>query len=400
MITGIFDRQIESIDSEIAQLQALIEAQAQRQNQLIDLQAVAESALESLSTAVSKINSSEPDAIASLKSAVLTLFDSNSGNDGGDQPEPSPDPDDKPDTAIIVSVASNGSVEADFIDEDSIEYPTLEGQCCHIEQELEFYWERLAKPEGQAWEIACPLDVIPSVVTEDNENKCTHEGETMAYVELVKVSDAITYQKRSASGEIVCTYIGFATKGKAVSWQRFVETMTSAVELRPAKRLERCKWEIKAKGLSITQIQRLSEQDFSKAFKPEATKTEPPAVQPNGFESGDIVIQSLTPSNSYKIEQVMPNGVLDCTNLTTGDRQGLRPSAVELVQKASNETPYLVTSGNYTGLAKQTRQRWEKLGIDPKDLIAEMREKRPPEPEWNAAKYNPLASVGVDADDF
>jgi hypothetical protein len=51
--------------------------------------------------------------------------------------------------------------------------------------------------------------------------------------------------------------------------------------------------------------------------------------------------------------------------------------------------PYLVTSGNYKGLARQTRQRWEKAGIDPQGLIAEMRERRPPEPAWNAAKYNP-----------
>ncbi len=141
----------------------------------------------------------------------------------------------------------------------------------------------------------------------------------------------------------------------------------------------------------------MTTEDFSKAFKAE----KPQAVQPDEFEPGDVVVQSLTPSASFKIEEILPNGVLDCTNLATGDRQGLRPSAVELVQKASNETPYLVTSGNYTGLAKQTRQRWEKLGIDPKDLIAEMREKRPPEPVWNTERYNPLATVGADdASDF
>jgi hypothetical protein len=157
------------------------------------------------------------------------------------------------------------------------------------------------------------------------------------YIELVEVTDAIAYQKRSATGEVICTYLGFATKGKAVSWQRFVETMTSAVELRQAKRLERCKWEIKAKGLSITQIQRLSEQDFTKAFKPEATNTEPPAVQPNEFEPGDVIVQSLTPSASFKVEEILPNGVLDCTNLTTGDRLGLRPTAVTLVEKKAQK---------------------------------------------------------------
>jgi hypothetical protein len=35
----------------------------------------------------------------------------------------------------------------------------------------------------------------------------------------------------------------------------------------------------------------------------------------------------------------MPNGILDCTNLTTGDRLGLRPGAVSLVQKAEKLQP-------------------------------------------------------------
>jgi hypothetical protein len=48
------------------------------------------------------------------------------------------------------------------------------------------------------------------------------------------------------------------------------------------------------------------------------------------------------------------------------------------------------------------RQHWEKVGINPSDLIADMKAKRPPEPEWDAAKYNPvLAAVGADdASDF
>ena len=452
----LFSQTIDNIDSEISELLAQIEAKKQKQSQLIELDALTDNTLEGLADVLSKIKYNAPDAIASLKSAVMGLFP-NDGNDGGDQREPSPEPDDKPDSGEVMltdatSVDESEETEAiNFIDEDCLEYPTLEGQCCNIEQELEFYWERLAKPEGQAWEFACPLKITPPVTTGDNENKCTHEGETVPYIELVEVTDAIAYQKRSATGEVICTYLGFATKGKAVSWQRFIETMTPSIELRQAKRLERCKWEIKAKGLSITQIQRLSEQDFSKAYKPEAANTEPPAVQPNEFEPGDVIVQSLTPSASFKIEEILPNGVLDCTNLTTGDRLGLRPSAVQLVEKANvspkqtakillkdcqwygqsfpivqsgksgytlatpngnhwfradcveveNSSTYQVTTGNYVGTARQNRKRWKKLGIDPQELLAEMKAKRPPEPEWNAAKYNPLAAVGADdASDF
>jgi hypothetical protein len=48
------------------------------------------------------------------------------------------------------------------------------------------------------------------------------------------------------------------------------------------------------------------------------------------------------------------------------------------------------------------RQHWEKVGINPSNLIADMKANRPTEPEWNAAKYNPvLAAVGADdAEDF
>jgi hypothetical protein len=57
-------------------------------------------------------------------------------------------------------------------------------------------------------------------------------------------------------------------------------------------------------------------------------------VNPDEVGKDDIVTALLTPSASYKIIQVMPNGILDCENLTTGDRLGLRPGAVSLVQKA------------------------------------------------------------------
>ena len=409
----LFSQTIDNIDSEISELLAQVETKKQKQTQLIELDALTDNTLEGLADVVSKIGHYAPDAIASLKSAVLTLFDNGSGNDGGNQPdEPTPGSDDKPDSGETIltdatSVDESDEIEeVDFIDEDCLEYPTLEGQCCHIEQELEFYWQRLAKPEGQAWDFASP---IACLVWEDAPmlgQCCTveyplPEVEKPTYTEFVKVSDRIGYIKVNITGEIKATYVGFNNKARAKSWANYLEALTPNIELRAAKRLGDWKHELKIRGLSAQQIERLTTEDFSKSFKAD----KPQAVQSDEFEPGDIVVQSLTPSASFRIEAILPNGVLDCTDLTTGERLGLRPSAVQLVQKASTETPYLVTSGNYTGLAKQTRQRWEKLGIDPKDLIAEMKAKRPPEPEWNAAKYNPiqreLAATGADdASDF
>jgi hypothetical protein len=254
---------------------------------------------------------------------------------------------------------------------------------------------------------------------------------------------------------------------------RFIEAITDRVELRQALRMQGFKWEIKVKGMSIQQIERLSKDDINKTYRPEIGSAKPPSykpqpiaqpVDPDEVGKDDIVTALLTPSASYKIIQVMPNGILDCENLTTGDRLGLRPGAVSLVQKAEklqepeqqaldldpkpdaskkyarvklkgdkfdgqvfavvkrNElgatlaTPYghhwfrsdclqiidpdaQTTTGNYKGLSKQMRQHWEKVGINPSDLIADMKANRPPEPEWNAAKYNPvLAAVGAGDD--
>jgi hypothetical protein len=292
------------------------------------------------------------------------------------------------------------------------------------------------------------------------------------YAEFIKVSDRIGYIKLNTTGEIIATYAGFNNKARAKSWANYLETMTSRIELRAAKRLGDWKHELKLSGLSIKQIERLAGENLDKmppakepslppTYKPQPI---PQPVNPDEVGEGDIVTALLTPSSSYKVIQVMPNGILDCENLTSGDRLGLRPGAVSLVQKVVQQvidlepkpdapTKYArvklkgdrfegqvfavvkgnelgstlatsdghhwfradglefidpdaqTTTGNYKGLSKQMRQYWEKVGINPSDLIAEMRANRPNEPEWDAAKYNPiqreLAAVGVDdASDF
>jgi hypothetical protein len=67
-----------------------------------------------------------------------------------------------------------------------------------------------------------------------------------------------------------------------------------------------------------------------------------PTPQPDDDEPELLCLngaQLLTPSASYKVIQVMPNGILDCENTTTGLRLGLRPAAVSLVQKANTKVP-------------------------------------------------------------
>jgi hypothetical protein len=233
----------------------------------------------------------------------------------------------------------------------------LEGQHCDIDAapltgqhcQLTCYWEndwQLEVLNGQAWEIASPLCCLLSDAPQHNKNKSTTEAGDMAYIELVvhAQNKAIAYQRKH-DGEIICVYVGFRTKAIAQSWMHFIEAVTDRVELRQALRMQGFKWELKIKGMGMKQLERLVNEPIDKAYRTEVNTAVPPTykpqpipqpVNPDEVGKGDIVTQLLTPSHSYRVEQVMPNGILDCTNLTTGDRLGIRPGAVTLVQKAEH----------------------------------------------------------------
>jgi hypothetical protein len=508
----LFSQTIDNIDSEITALLARVEVAKQRQTQLIELDALTDHTLEGLADVVSKIQCSAPDAIASLKSAVLTLFDSgDDGNDGGNQPTgPMPDTDpDEPELLCLNGETGDYLTTADLDDEaegitdmDDTKNPEslsrgsrfwfgapdntgtvlesagngeykvqIDGAVGEVTLErhrLHYLMESLT---GQT----CDIDKAPLT-----GQYCTipFTSAEVVYTEFVKVSDRVGYIRVNTTGEIIATYAGFNNKARAKSWANYLETMTSRIELRAAKRLGDWKHELKMSGLSIKQIERLTAENLDKmppnkepslppTYKPQPI---PQPVNPDEVEPGDIVTALLTPSASYKVIQVMPNGILDCENLTSGDRLGLRPGAVSLVQKAEKSqepkqqaldlepkpdapTKYArvklkgdkfdgqvfavvkgnelgstlltpnghhwfradclefidpdsqTTTGNYKGLSKQIKQHWEKVGINPSDLIADMKANRPTESAWDAAKYNPiqreLAAVGVDdASDF
>jgi hypothetical protein len=185
----------------------------------------------------------------------------------------------------------------------------------------------------------------------------------MPFVQLVRHPEngAIAYQRKH-DGEIICAYIGFRTKALASSWKQALEVLTSSVEMRQGKRLEGFKWELKAKGLSIAQINRLASEDLNKSYRPEIgsakpasykPQPKPEAVNPDEVQPGDIVTPLLTPGDSYEVLSVMPNGILDCKSLRTGVQMGMRPTAVSLVQKAQptekiefNDLVEVIADGN------------------------------------------------------
>jgi hypothetical protein len=86
----ILAQQLTTLDTEITQLQALIEAKRQQQEQLAQLDIQTGDALGLIKVCLEDLGKVAPDAIASLRSAVIKLFDSN--DDGGTDPTPDNDP--------------------------------------------------------------------------------------------------------------------------------------------------------------------------------------------------------------------------------------------------------------------------------------------------------------------
>jgi len=304
---------------------------------LLAFQQQADSDLSSLRLLVDKCKEVAPNAIASLKSAVLTLFDENGddGNEGGNQ----------------LHVPTTGP------EDRGTELPGLNGQTCDIDY---------SPLQGQVCEWVCPLaSSLCSLAWEDapllgqacawaspfaSPLACAvefpqFETKKPAYTEFVEVSVSVGYFKVQHSGEIKAAYAGFTQKQRAESWGKWLAVrheVASGFEVRLAKHLP-FKWELKLWGLNINQINRLAKEDLTSSPHTEVDSAKPPSykkpqsakpVNPDDIATGDIVTPLLSPSDSYEVIQIMPNGILDCKSLRTGVNMGMRKSAVSLLQKA------------------------------------------------------------------
>lgn len=197
----LFQNAIDTLDLEIRELQAQIEAKSQQQNDLIQLEAIADATLETLSEALVKIRSKAPEAITQLKSTVLTLFNGSSDDDGGkDRPaDPTPEPPDNSETT---------------------------------EQGIE--------PSDQ-----------PVVKT----------TEPVAPAKMVHLGTNCGYLKLETDSRILAAYAWFSSKAIAQAWLEQIKAILPAeVELRETKRHLSWKWELKIQGLNIAQVERLSKE--------------------------------------------------------------------------------------------------------------------------------------------
>ena len=306
----LFQTDIEAINAEIAQLEELIKAKLQHQNQLQYLQNLAGEAVKSLQNVVTQI--SNPDERKALQKAVVSLFDS---LDNSNEVSPTLPTAPVPAPVITATPAPAGTVVAAPLPEVDSE------------------------PESGSEEVA-EKEVLETTIESD-----TPKLET----ELIQVTSFVSYLK-GTDRAIECTYVGFNNKSKAQTWGEWLTQSTVAIaskfEVKPAIHLP-FKYELWVWGLNRNQVNQLAEQDFSKIPKVESAKAslvhtpQPAHTQVDEVEPGDSVCSLLTPAWTYKVKEVKPNGTLMCER-TLGEQtftveKNVRD--IRLVEKAKDLHP-------------------------------------------------------------
>ena len=305
---SIFQNETTALESQVLELQSQIAAHTARIALLNDAEFVAGDSLQSLRAAIQKVSSLAPSAVSNLRAAVLSLF---SGNDNEPEPEPEPQPDD---------------------DGNAIAVETLMGQSSPF-----------ASP------LACVLASTIEAATLEQINAVLEAEEKRPYVELVTVSPTVAYNRKSASLEIICTYLAGNNKSRLKDWGSWLcnsHTVGTGFELREAKNLTAFKHELKIWGMAIEDIKRLASADTTKSPASNygnAPKRvlEPVAPAPelltlNDIGVGDIVRSKMMKHWQYRVLGITEGKFLDVERLGVVPqiRLGGHPEGFELVSKA------------------------------------------------------------------
>lgn len=111
MVSVIFQPEISALETQIAQMQAQITLAQQRIASLSEAESMSAGAIEALQTAVQKISSLAPTAIANLKTAVLNLFQSDDDRGSGDGNQPSAPTPNAPTSGIEAKPEQNDRIK-------------------------------------------------------------------------------------------------------------------------------------------------------------------------------------------------------------------------------------------------------------------------------------------------
>lgn len=321
MLPSIFQPEITTLESQIAALQAQITAHTDRIALLNETDLVAGSSLEALRGAIAKVAALAPDAIATLKSAVLGLFagnDPNGGNRNGNQPiAPAPQPgfDNRTlhqKTLEDCRAFAAGDIQDDEKPRDNRTLHELALDACReYAQEQAIAVTEALNGQSTQWAscICCQLEDCPtsSLTGQSVELTCvvSDAPKEPEYVELVPLTHLVAYQRKTTTGEILCCYVGGNNKTRLRDWCSWLcvqHSVGSGFEVREAKRLTGFKWEAKIWGMSLKQIQRLAETDVTKtppsryhvASQPVAQRLLAPEVEIAPQETGGVAFQAET----------------------------------------------------------------------------------------------------------
>jgi hypothetical protein len=434
----IFQSQLSTLDTELSQLQALLDAKRQQRSLFEQLDAETNTVIEAVALLKTKIEAVGNDAIASLKSAVLTLFDSgDGGNDGGNQPtHPTPGPDDDEPELLCLNgetgeclttadldeadanavpcptcgadlndetnypeytaaalagicrsceesaieaekaaqaeddtdseintgtpltyaqaiknrcsacwgyeVRSKGDIKSGFInrtDLNFMEAVNLERSGREFYETVETYLDRLYY-NGQVCEwaspfaspFACPIEPIPQPQKSSTE--------------MIHTSARTGYLRLKANGQILSSYAWFPRKDLAEAWFDWLDGMSLGLpELRLSQRNSSWKYEIKLTGLSMTQIERLSQEDLGrkpskkKESPAQAAGIEPPSdwgkPQPKE-DSPQLFAKVLLAESEYHgqtlpVSRVSANEIGYTLTLPNGDNRWYRADMVQVL---------------------------------------------------------------------
>ena len=213
---AIFNDELSTIEQQIQQFQALIEAKRQEANNLKQAQTTTGQALQTLEDALTTVKTLAPDAISKLKKAVLDLFGNDGGTDGN-EPEPTPEP------------PTDGGM------------PSFDNFVTEVKEAIAV--EPAPLPEQ--------LEPAPQEPIKDG------------FVELKMISDDVGYLV-NRSGELLAGYAGFSSRSKAqAKGKELSELLNMGYEVRDlasgTKRLPH-KYELRLLDISLIQLQKLAEE--------------------------------------------------------------------------------------------------------------------------------------------
>lgn len=266
----LLSQTIDTIDQEINQLMAEIEAKKQRQSQLIELDALTDDVLEQLGNVVSKIKHYAPEATTSLRETVLNLLNDEGGDsDSGNQPiSPTPD--------------TNPTLETDNFGTQETEQP--------------------------------------------NHQSCEQPADS--YTELVQHSDnlALAYQN-SSDGESACVYIGCNNYTRLKSWSEWIYrqdwglTRQETYAINPAVHLN-FKHELKLPPLPSSVLDILVANDYSKPpILPPENLPLIPKAEPK-FKLGSRITRLSVPNEVLIVKsETIVNSSFFAQSETTGEQE-------------------------------------------------------------------------------